>query len=257
MASERGSTNLDSESDTFVCKDGSEDFSLQEYIRVASFVLGEDSVITPEEALKDEGFKENVRKFLQQEKIRLQIKECAVKARALDVANNFIVNLIDSGEVETTKIQNNESPKERKEAVERYQRSRYGIISPDFVFESIDMASSWRRYLINSVTRVRFLLDYAKKNEESNVKLLEDLVVQIQTHIDATDVVILEFFKNKLEYRAGQDLRKEAERRVFMDEQKYHVYWDLIRLTDKLVNEFEERLGLPNDGRAGFYQNKR
>lgn len=126
----------------------------------------------------------------------------------------------------------------RMEKMTKYQQKTFSVLSPAFVFKNVDMAASWRRYLINLIIGLRNLMKVVEKTDP-DWTVLESKTNILQKHIDAADAVLEGFWTASVDYRS-EDLRKQVELEVFMNSE-YSKFQDLLQEMGKAIDDFRTK----------------
>lgn len=126
----------------------------------------------------------------------------------------------------------------RVERMTKYQQKTFNVLSPVFVFKNVDMAASWRRYLINLIIGLRKLMKIVEKTDP-DWTVLESKTDILQKHIDAADAVLEGFWTVSVDYRS-EDLRKQVELEVFMNSD-YSEYQELLNEMGTTIDNFRAK----------------
>lgn len=208
---------------------------------VARMVLGPNSPKTSEEALSSADFRELASTYLR------MLREFSEKSTDATLAMNGALRrlklLIDTGfddvplEMEKLTL---------KRGVTNYQYGKYGVISPEFVFDDesgVELANSWRIFLIEMIKKVIDRIRVVEKNNnDPHLGLLVEQRQLIQNHIDAVKLAIEYYYREQPDKCDGkyQYKREEVERRVYFESQRNSGALDLVIQLQKLM-EFLDR----------------
>ena len=155
---------------------------------------------------------------------------------ALSDAKKKMANVLSGT---TTVKQTGDDKDTRISRMTQYQQNTFGVLSPSFVYNNVDMAGSWRRYLICFIIGLRNLMKVVDKTSAYGVQLVSQ-ADSLQKHIDAADAVLEGFYKVSADYRTQADLRKQVEMEMFMNSE-YQEYQDLVQDVSTTIDSFREK----------------
>lgn len=194
--------------------------------KVVSVFGNKSSEILPEEALMDETFKQMIIFVLRKEKEERKAVAMADAKKMLErMLNGTVVNK-PNGDDKATRISR----------VNKYQIDNHGVVSPNFVYDDVNMAATWRRYLINMVVPLQ-KLEKSFDKESADWKLVASKRAYLQKFIDAVNTVLQGFYKVDIGYHTPQDLREQVDMKLFMDSE-YTMYQDMIHEISQVINKY-------------------
>lgn len=130
----------------------------------------------------------------------------------------------------------------RRRGVQNLQMAETNVLSPIFVFEDVNLATSWRWLLVDMIRFINCLSEEAVKRGEPRRNLLSDLYDRLQLHINAADMVLLHYFRVEVKHR-GDDLRSKVKDKIFLEGEKFAEYVNLLVRYKKLCERFEGLMG--------------
>lgn len=205
------------------------EFTREEIVAKAMSVVKDNSLVTVDELLQDESFQTLVVSLLQKEK---QDKKASIMKEAKQKLEQMLkVPAPKPVIVDTTEA--------RISRMVKYQQDTFSVLSPKFVFDNVDTAASWRRYLINFIIGLRNLMKVVDKTD-LDWKLLASKADFLQKHIDAADAVLEGFWKVTADYRTQVDMRKQVEMEVFMNSE-HQQYQDLVQDMATTIDSFRAK----------------
>ena len=204
-------------------------FSLDAFYAVTRRALGkgfsiDPSGINPKKALEDNKLFQSVYNFLHQgSDIALALWEKRLIAEAPKVLTE-----LSKSSVELSLHLYGQHQAEKIRQIVTQQFNEFGVVSPAFIYDDLDLCASWRHLLINESIGLRNILTVVNWDEE--FKSVEEHLDLLQSYIDAAGLVMEKHHgaRDAARHR-GADLREQVKEIIWADINGVHeVYCDLL-----------------------------
>lgn len=254
MAAFQVVTNISSSNNT-----NSSKFTSEQILVKASEILGNDSLLKPEEALRSEKFHKGIVSLLQQdwEKEQAELAQKKVKEQAeldqkkaveLAVAMQKIENKLKPVLSPMVVVKKQPCDKARTDLISRVkqkQLKKYGVSSPDGMsWNDVEELGSWKWYLIIFSVELRNLKNVLKPDDKNGLDLIDQALTALQTYIDAATLVLTDYYDVEPNYQVCNYSRKEVEENVerkLFGNADYQEYQQVVRGADDLLKMYQKK----------------